>query len=373
MRTFEGAPSPVFLYKLHHSQGTPKSRWWLGGNLATPIPVDVTDFNDSVASVLEARLTGDLRHVVFNYTPATGSAIVKYGPTPGNSGSTVNLATGADASNPVGFACFNGDESKVVYAASNGAYGEIRIVNVDTTGDTLLYNRGGSGSGELLYANIESLLVNHGGTKICWVDQSQSVGGFTNAGIYVMDIDGSNVSRIVDWSGLDFTTSDHLIGFSHDDAYLAFTQTYDDGSGTKVHFKKVTTGGSVTDLFASASYFRQQYDYQWLPDDSGVLAVHANVYGSQPRSVIEVIPAAGGSPTALSPERRIDTSGTITTPRNYPVVCDADSRIYWYDLATTSVVSVAAGGSDFRTDHTLDGTGTSTTNDQDFRTLFTGG
>lgn len=383
------AASPLFLYKLHHEEtsgANPYETWWLGGNLATPERVSSTIWSESSSGLFnrgittQARLSRDRSKVVYNWGHPTNASAprIKIGTVPGaGSGlAATDIAVATSTTTSIGFACWNGDDTKVVYARSvlTGGilYAQIRIVDEDGTNDTLLYSRGGSLAGEFIYVNIESLLVNHAGTKIAWVDQSQSVGGFTNAGVWVMDIDGSSPTKIVDWSSENFTTSDHLIGFSHDDTYLGFTQTYDDGSGTKVHFKKVTMAGTVTDMFASASYFRQQYDYQWLPDDSGILAVHANVYGSQPRSVIEVIDAGGGGATALSPERRIDTSGSITSPQNYPVVCDADNRIYWYDLASTSVVSVAADGSDFRTDHTLDGTSTVTTNDQQFRTLFTG-
>lgn len=375
--------TPVFLYKLEHTVGGSLNRWWLGGNLASPVKQTGTEWSTSSGSVRgdtrEARVSSDLTKIVYNFADSSltpGLDAIKITPTDGNAGSIVDIAQSTSTTTTLGFACWNGDETKVVYAKevpSGGiSYAQIRIVDEDGTNDTLLYNRGGSSSGEFTWLNIESLLVNHAGTKIAWVDQCQGVGGFTNAGIYVMNIDGTGVTRIVDWSAGDFTTSDHLIGFSHDDTYLGYTQTYNDGSGTKVHFKKITMSGTITDLFASNAYFRQEYDYQWLPDDSGILAIHANVYGTQPRSVIEVIPAAGGSPVALSPERRIDTSGSITQPKNYPVVCDQDDRIYWYDLASTSIVSVAADGSDFRTDHTLDGTGTDVSNDQTFRTIFQG-
>lgn len=370
------AATPIFLYKLHHGVGgSVFERYWMGGNLATPIPVPSTAFNETTGTphgiTSEARLSTDRSQVLFNFGDSTG-AVIRIGAVPPSVASTVIVAT-AVSGQPIGFACWNGAAcTKVVYARSNPstgiAYAEIRIVNADGTGDTLLYNRGGSLSGEFMYVNIESLLVNHAGTKIAWVDQCQSVGGFTNAGIYVMNIDGSSVTRIVDWSAADFTTSDRLIGFSHDDTYLAYTQTF----GGNVHTRKVTMGGTITDLLTSAVYFRNQYDFQWFPDDSGVLGIHANVYGTQPRSVIEKIAADGSGVTALSPERRIDTSGAITTPKNYPVVWDHDNRIYWYDLASDSIVSVAADGSDFRTDHTLDATNLDVLNDQDFRTVFSG-
>ena len=384
------ADQPLFLYKLHHEQtsgANPYETWWLGGNLATPVRVESTKWREATSgsftrgTTAEARLSRDRTKVVYNWGHPTNASAptIKIGDVPGSGSGTsaTDIATATSTTTNIGFACWNGDDTKVVYARSvlSGGilYAEIRIVDEDGTNDTLLYSRGGAGAGEFIYVNIESLLVNHAGTKIAWIDQSQSVGGFANAGVWVMDIDGSNVAQIVDWSGLDFTTSDRLFGFSHDDTYLGFTQTYDDGSGTKIHFKKVTMGGTVTDMLASAVHRLPQYDYQWLPDDSGIVAVHSNVYGTQPRSVIETIDAGGGGATALSPERRIDTSGTITTPRNYPVVSDADDRIYWYDLASKSIVSVAADGSDFRTDHTLDSTLTDINNDQQFRTLFTGG
>lgn len=370
---------PIFLYKLHHEETggfNRYQRWWLGGNLATPVPIPGTQWSETEGTVRGttsyARLSRDRTRVLYNWADSSvspGPGKIKICPAPPSVGSTVDVAAALSATDNIGWACWNGDDTKVVYARDNPsggvAYAEIRIVDDDGSNDTLLYSRGGTLSGEFLYINLESLLVNHAGTKIVWTDEGQSVGGFTNAGVYMMDIDGSNVTRIVDVS--DNGAIDHLYGFSHDDQYLAYSRTF---SG-QIHFRIVDMSGTSTNLLSSNVYRRGQYDFQWLPDDSGFFAMH-QVYLSEPKSVIEVIAADGSGATALSPERRIDTSGAITTPKNYPVVCDADDRIYWYDLASTSVVSVAADGSDFRTDHTLDGTGTDVLNDQEFRTLFSG-
>lgn len=381
--------NPTFLYKLDHEESlgaNKRQRWWLGGNLSTPTPVLTTEWSETIANAdgvkgttSWARLDSTKSYVLYAWgdvSASPGQNKIKLGTVGGGRGGPATdfdvIGAGA-VGEPILWPAFNGDETRVVYArsATSGGidYAQIRICDLDGANDTLLYSRGGA-TGYFKFTNLEGMLVNRQGTKVAWVDQCESVGSFANAGIYVMNIDGTGVTRVVNWSTVNFTTTDHMLGFSHDGAYLAYTQTF---SGA-VHIRKVTMTGTVTDL-ASGNYLRGQYDFQWLPDDSGVLAIAAAVYGTEPKAVLKVAAADGSGVTAVSPERRIDSSTTITAPYAYPVVNDQDDRIYWYDVATTSVVSIAADGSDYRTDHTLDGTATAglDVNDQNFRTLYTNG
>lgn len=122
---------PIFLYKLHHelSGGVDrKQRWWLGGNLATPVVVAGTEWSETSGTVrgitAEARLSRDRTQVLYNWrdnSVTQGPDKIKLTPTPGNPGSTVDVvqAISGNTAQTIGFACFNGDDTKVIYARTN--------------------------------------------------------------------------------------------------------------------------------------------------------------------------------------------------------------------------------------------------------------
>lgn len=370
----EEANDPIILYKLHHGVGgTLFERYWLGGGLQTPEPVNDTLGNEAVSStshiIVDGRLSPDGTKVAWTRVDnrsgtAVADTIMVCNSDDSGTPVTVVTAEGNAGTQSCRFPCWHPDSTKLIYVTTGSVagvrYAEIRQVNANGTGDTLLYSR--KTSDGLLLVNIDyGVLYNHAGTQICWLDQSQSVASNTNAGIWRMNADGSSPTQLVNWSATGANSSDRQLGWSHDDSMIAYTDTT---SGT-VAQKVVDMSGTVTTMVSNNNVLRGQFDYQWLPDDSGIVVVNT-IYGTEPRGVLYTL-TVGGTLTAISPERRVNIVGG----RGWAPVVFGE-RIYYTDMPNERVCSILQDGSDFRIDHQIDTTNLVTTNDQEFRTFLIG-
>lgn len=346
------APTGDIIYRLLDT-GPSRRQWWIAGNLATPAYIRSAEYSATPGLVLaNARLSPDKQYVVYEYGDGSHPGEIRIGEI--GSSTKTTIATAVSTSKTIGFPFWHPDGSKIIYvresstiySGSNG-YGEIREVNADGTGDTLLYSRMVSNAG-LPFFNLNAPRYNCDGSLIAWFDDGQTItNGDTVMGTWVMNADGTGASRRVA-SGGAAGAHTGLIAWANTAtdtfAILDFT------TGGSRRLAKATTAGTVTTL-SSSNLITPFEDYAWYSDDSA-LSVANYIYGTEPRGVVAKISVPGGTVTNFSPEERtLNLSGGA-----FYGPCVFGSRVYWYNASTNRVESTLDDGSDFRVDHDLSST-----------------
>lgn len=341
---------PLITYKLTSS--TSRNQYWLGGGGATPALIPCADFAGNTAQVSRGRLSPDHTKIVYTYVPSSSTpSEIRVGNV--SSGLSTTIATGISAGRDIDDPFWHPDGTKIIYTkesstlfdASNGI-AEIRQVNIDGTGDILLYKR--TGADGLPWFNLDSgARYNSDGTLIAWFDEAQAISSFsTYCGVWVMNADGTSPARAISSGGATTAGNVGLLGWSNTSATTFAIQDFDPSTSARRN-AVCTTSGSVTNL-TSSNLFGPTFDYVWLADDSAIAAANF-IYSTEPKGVVCEAAVPSGTVTNLSPEERtIHLSGG-----NFYKPIVFGNRIYWFNASTNCVESVLDDGSNFRTDHDL--------------------
>lgn len=348
----------IIIYKVRTAGS--RNQYWLAGGGATPSLILSADYPGATADLFRARLSPDGTQIVYTYSPASGASELRVGSV--SASGTTTIATAAASGKAIENPFWHPDGTKILYCRESSTslydathgYAEIRSVNVDGTGDTLLYTRASTATG-LPYFNLDSgARYNLDGTLIAWFDDGQTISsGSTVCGVWVMNSDGTGASRRVASSvaGSIGGTSGFLGWSKTSTSTFALLDFNPSGGATRL--AKATTAGAVTILQTPVSVI-PGFDYVWFPDDSAIVGAHF-IYGTEPKAVVSKSPVPGGGTTDLSPEQRTlwSLGGNFFKP------CVFFDRIYWFNNSTNRVESVLEDGSDFTVDHDLAGTGLS--------------
>lgn len=334
-------PNPLFA---HYSI-------WVSGNDSAPLKIGNTVYLSNANFIYDPQLSNDLASLLYIWEDNSAAAVKdKINVTPADdtdpeiivarnpSGSPTNQDSWIRAT-PI----WRPDGLKIFYMGENNSTdrrAEIRSVNPDGTGNTLVYNR--PAGNFFSYQTPFDLSINEDGSKLAWWDAKFSgAPGEGEGGLWVCNADGTGAAQIV----VQLNTDGFQVkGFAH----LSNTIAYYNGTGTK---KIPFSGGSPTVLLANPLTFFPTGRRCWTPDDTKLYGLRLNVYGSAPRHVIAFLATDGsGTITDLFPERRVTNASVNQGPTLGP-----DNRLYWWEAS--QVVSVELDGSNYKVDHDMTGLG----------------
>lgn len=321
---------------------------WVTGHGGTPAELINTRLDTFTAGqqFSDPCLSPDRTKVIYGIVPQTGIINTVTLALAESPFTVTNIATtpngGAGGSNTGTQPFWHPDGTKVIYVETVDAADTsqaIRRVDIDGSNDTVLYTNNRAADGFAMFP-----AYNFDGSRIAFYKA-----GAVNDTFWTMLADGTGA-----------TNFDSRAAFQETPIAWANTQdvlVYLDSAG--VYKKANGDGTGITTLWTDPNPFWGNTRFAWLADDSGIVVARRIPTDPNPKFVLTVIDPGGGGITDISPERR--TYGGLqetSLPRIF------QTRVWWYLFANTGgdgeIVSVAADGSGYTVEQTVDESGNQT-------------
>lgn len=356
---------PDVIYNTRRHTGGSDREFVLAGNLATPVHLPLSGSDPTAATISQPDLTPN---GAFEYAYVWADQAAPLAKDQIRVAAVDGSAIAAIASNPSGVtvqAPFSGtdilgwsaDGQQVYYRGENNRTAhdaEIRVVNRDGTGNTLIWS---SATLDSIGFGVRPRLSPDKTMFGFWIDSDIP----SEQGLWVLDVDGTNLTKIYAAENGGFPSD--FYGWSPDSGRLLFQDRITSTSPDVTRIMTIEPDGSnQTTLYERDLEGTVEDEVLvaiapdvWAPDGSYVV-VRLDLGGTDPSHEINKLATDGSETlTALSPQR-LAYSATVGTVRHYgPAIYGP--RIWWlegFTDGTQLVVSVKLDGSDYRVDHDMD-------------------